>query len=377
MQVTKAKAKGSWMGNLLLLLATILVSLIAAEVLLRVTGLQVGNPDPQVMAFDDTLGWVFEPNSKFQLIRGKDQLELDINRWGFRDDQPPPAQQAAAKTRIMLLGDSYAEGHEIRAKERASEYLEQADTNMVVYNFGIGGYSTDQELLVLKKFGPEVRPHVVLLFFCVNDIYYNAQAIAGRQAKPLFKLEPDGSLKPVNLPLPPPHRTSPIIRWVTSRVAIAKVTSNAIGRITEGFERKTAQALARETGRAKLVERGAKEDKLLWLVRSDISNLTYYLLRDIRDECCRLGAQLIVFMCPSSESYTATRDDSPEGIKLPMDWCTALEIPAVDLFPVFRRYYLETGKNLYIYDKMHWNAQGNRIVADAVMETMQKLGLRR
>ena len=49
-----------------------------------------------------------------------------------------------------------------------------------------------------------------------------------------------------------------------------------------------------------------------------------------------------------------------------------LNVPAVDLFPLLRKDYLDNKQDLYIYDKMHWNERANRVIADSVMKTIQK-----
>ena len=357
----------------MLLLGALLVCLIGAEIFLRLAGFQVGSPDPEFFAFSDTLGWKGKPNFKGDLIRGQERIHYEMNSWGFRDDPPAPASSSAGKRRLMLLGDSYAMGYEIPKEDRVGELLEKADSSFLAYNFGIMGYSTDQEFLVLKKFGPEVKPDIVLLFFCVNDIYYSEQNTANKHAKPLFRLQNDGSLTLTNVPLPEPSQPSPLLKWTRSHVAVARVVSDAVNRFTEDFERKSDRTLGAGARSKSVAERGGKEDKLLWLSTSDVTDLTYYLLRDLRAESRRLGAQMVVFMCPSNKCWTETRDDDPEGIKLAIQWCNKLEIPCVDLFPVFRRDFLTHQENLYIYDRMHWNERGNRIAAEVALETLRNL----
>jgi len=356
-------------ANLLLLAFVLLICLAAVELLLRVAGFKPQVADPAIYAFDDTLGWVGKPNLVAHLLRGQDTIRYEINRWGFRDDQPIPWPAAQNRRRLMLLGDSYAMGYEIDKEARVSELLEKSDSTLLAYNFGIMGYSTDQELLVFKKYGPEIHPQIVTLFFCVNDIYYSEQAQANNHPKPLFRLQPDDSLQLINAPLPPPSAVSRMWNWLATRLVIGKTVAQGLARLREalGMQNRPSRNEGWQVGRE-----GGREDQLLRASTEHVSNLTYYLLRDLRDESLRLGARLYIFMCPSSARWTETRDESPEGIKLALSWCEKLNVPAVDLFPLLRKDYLDNKQDLYIYDKMHWNERANRVIADSVMKTIQK-----
>jgi lysophospholipase L1-like esterase len=371
---TQSSRKRSRLGaNLTLLGGVLLVCLVLAEIALRVAGVEVRPPEVLPFTYDDTLGWVGKPHFETVYLREGLRIPFEMNSWGFRDDEPPPSELASTKRRAMLLGDSYAMGFEIPKAERASELLEAADTTLLVYNFGILAYSTDQELLVLKKFGPAVHPDWVLLFFCINDIYYSQQTEANNQPKPFFRLRQDGQLELANMPLPQPVVPNPVATWITARTALGKVCSLALARIGVAL-RPPQSPTRREKQEQWFVGReGGREERLLTTSTDQITELTYHLLQEMRDESQRLGAQLMVFMCPSNKSWTESRDDSPEAILLASTWLQELQVPYLDLFPLFRQDYLAHSAELYIYDKMHWNARGNRLVADVALKAMQEM----
>ena len=354
-------------GNLALLIFVLLLCLAGAEIALRLAGLQIPAANPDLYVFDDTLGWIGRPNLGGKPSPSRPGAFAEMNRWGFRDDQPASWEAASKRRRVMLLGDSYAMGYEIPKAMRVSELLEKADTLLLVYNFGILAYSSDQELLVLKKYGPEIRPEIILVFFCVNDIYYNEQD-ESRHPKPLFQRQADGTLRLVNVPLRPPDWLDRSAGWLTTHLALGKITSQAVARLTMALRPVSRRTQSERwfVGRA-----GGREEQLLNASTEQASNLTYSILRDIRNVSARLGAELYVFMCPSSARWTETRDDSPEGIKLAQSWWQNLNVPVVDLFPVLRKDWLDNKEDLYIYDKMHWNERANRLIADSVMKTIQ------
>ncbi len=100
--------------------------------------------------------------------------------------------------------------------------------------------------------------------------------------------------------------------------------------------------------------------------------MTYYLLKELRDECNQQNARLTIFTTPSNHHWTATREDTPVEIQRVLDWCSELGINAVDLFPLFYRNFQENAETLYLPEKMHWNERGNRVVADVLIESLRE-----
>ncbi|MBU1882163.1 hypothetical protein KKA08_09005, partial [bacterium] len=115
-------------------------------------------------------------------------------------------------------------------------------------------------------------------------------------------------------------------------------------------------------------ERANLDSLLLYSETSNISDLTYYLLRELRDEAQKSDANLIVFSTPSSVHWTAERDETPAEIKRVLNWCADLGIRSIDLFPYFYEDYQENNELLYLSDKMHWNDRGNRLAAEVIQE---------
>lgn len=102
--------------------------------------------------------------------------EIKINKFGFRDYEMSQNKPENTK-RILALGDSFTFGMGIRQENIFTEKLEKilsekdSENNYEVVNMGAIGYTTDQELLILKEKGLELQPDAVILnFFVGNDV---------------------------------------------------------------------------------------------------------------------------------------------------------------------------------------------------------------
>ncbi|TKJ42408.1 hypothetical protein CEE37_01625 [candidate division LCP-89 bacterium B3_LCP] len=355
-------------ANLLLLAVVLFICLIAAEVVLRFTwkGFRP-HRSTQTLSYDDTLGWVGKINSETLLSEGGIKVPCRINNWGFRDYRSYPIDKTSGKHRLLILGDSFVMGTGIAEEARVSQQLEAQDSSIIAYNFGIMGYSTDQELLVLKKYGPQVQPDDIFLFFCANDLIYNDSDFGHKIPKPHFRLNADGSLNLGNVPVPNLINKNPVLMWLQNNSALVQITSKITAQLSFQNKLKRQRHTAGDLG----LERGERgkadlDSLLLFSSEKKTSDLTYHLLKEVKAETDRLGARFILFTAPSNQHWTATRNETPEEIGRVLNWCEELNIEAVDLFPVFYQNFNEYGEKLYLPDKMHWNERGNRIAAEAI-----------
>ena len=100
-----------------------------------------------------------------------------INSAGFRDDEFDEAKQEGT-IRIIALGDSTTAGNGVPdvsriftqlLEKRLNESRGDEDPRYEVFNLGVGGYHTMQEVETLRMKGLEYDPDLVLLTFCMND----------------------------------------------------------------------------------------------------------------------------------------------------------------------------------------------------------------
>ncbi len=148
----------------------VLVALLLAELALRVW---TAVANPQIYALDDELGW--------RHARGIDRWLDDPNgrRVRFATDErglrvaPHAATRGPSTRRVLVAGDSFTQGSQVEADEVFTTRLERVLGDAEVWNAGVGGYSTLQELRALGPQMRDLRPDLVVLVVFENDFQDN------------------------------------------------------------------------------------------------------------------------------------------------------------------------------------------------------------
>ena len=118
------------------------------------------------------------------------------NHEGFRDREHGPK----TKPRILFLGDSLVWGYDADQEERFTEKLQEKLPDIEILNFGISGYGTDQELLLLEKEYDRYQPDLVFLIVSPNDRRDNSSNISYGFGKPYF-IKENGKLSLRGVPV--------------------------------------------------------------------------------------------------------------------------------------------------------------------------------
>jgi lysophospholipase L1-like esterase len=164
-------APGAILGNLAALAAGLLVTVLLAEIALRLLGL--GHPyysAPELYQPSVDRRVLFEPRPGFDGF--SEGTRVRTNSRGLRERELP-LDKADGVTRLLFLGDSVTFGPGVRDDEPFPRLLESrlAEAGAVeTINAAVVGYNTTQELARLENVGLAYRPDVVVLTFVVNDL---------------------------------------------------------------------------------------------------------------------------------------------------------------------------------------------------------------
>ena len=399
-------------GNLLLLLGSLTFIVIAIEGALQIKSLFTRgwtNHHTVCCEHDPLLGWRHVAGRTTAFSNPEYAITESFNSRGVRGPEYS-LEKPSDEYRIVVLGDSFTEGYTVEFEELFSEVLkrrlsEQTGRRIEVINLGVGGYSTDQELLLYQTEGRQYHPDLTVLMFHDNDTWFNRQARYGpwrRGYKPLFRLERE-ALHLTNTPVPPPDPPRPpqpadatsttekplrdrlkgalaehsqLYRWIRRRIKnTASVYNLAIALdLTDppNAKEETSIRVPKEFGVYRRVY--APEIRAAWEV-------TEALLAKLKQEVHADDSKLLVFHVPAQatvhlekwelmkQNYGLTEDKwSIERISWELsEILERLNIEFIDPIERMRRSakaFARHGERLYFENDGHWNTNGHRLVGE-------------
>jgi len=171
--------------KLLTILGGVLVGLLLAEVSLRFVGFRYLN----LYQEDEAVGFALRPGAE-GLWRVEGETYIKISGDGLRDREHSK-QKPPDTLRVAVLGDSYAEALQVPMEAAFWAVAEQrlqgcgalGGRRVEVINFGVSGFSTARELILLRRRVWQYSPDVVLLLMTTgNDIRDNSQILSREYA---------------------------------------------------------------------------------------------------------------------------------------------------------------------------------------------------
>jgi len=314
-----------------------------------------------VCTYDEELGWRGLAGARTVHSGQEWRVEVKINARGLRSKEYEYDKRVGAK-RVVVLGDSYAFGYGV-AQEVAfpSQLDSMLGQDVEVINLGTSGYSTDQQLLFLRREGVKYHPDLVIVAFYLNDAYDNLIAYYNEwYGKPRFVVGRDGALQLVGVPVPRFEGSSYLVSFVRRRWYALR----------------------------DLVNVGSKFKRLEWFSIFDRSfaeegrwDVTERLLVEIDRVSRSHGAGMVLVVIPVVEQIYARGvrhpGITPEDFDLDapqqrlVRFAQGAGIEVVDLLPLLREH--AEGRWLYFKADNHWNERGHRLAAEAFVEVVEKL----
>lgn len=184
-------SRHSSLHSLLLVLVGLGAGLLAVELLLRVIGFSC----PDFYRTDYYLGVCLRPGAR-GWFTSEGKAYIRINSQGFRDQEHEKAK-AAGVFRVAVIGDSFAEALDVPIEDTFWTVMQRQlagcralpAKKVEVLNFGVSGYGTGQELIMLRRRVWDYSPDVVVLAFTIgNDIRNNSRVLEPEKLRPFFQL---------------------------------------------------------------------------------------------------------------------------------------------------------------------------------------------
>ena len=157
------------------------------------------------------------PNTQFWHTDSDGSWKFVTNSQGFRSNEDFHLQKPPGAFRVMALGNSTTEGFEVRQNYTypavLERYLKKNGIQAEVFNTGVSGFGTAEELIYQENEGIKYKPDAVVLGFFGNDFDDNVRS-------DLFRMV-DGELVVANKVYIPGVRVLdvinavPLLRWLS------------------------------------------------------------------------------------------------------------------------------------------------------------------
>ena len=311
----------------------LLIAFLVFEIVLRVQFDPYSKVAPEgecAYTADDELGWV---NGHTPGVTNSGGFRNTVE---FAPGKPP-------HRRIMFFGDSilffYQDRENPGGLTDRLDRLAKADGRKVDFvNASSPGYSTYQQLLLMRRHVPAYRPDLVVIGYCLNDTYPTSNHFLNLD-RHYDHWQLDASQRE-RLSDPKPQRLSPLltVRWIRQHVP----------RMLRALDR------AGEDDIAKRFYDGGQEPGPQHEVLLDD-------LREAKKLCDENGADFMIVVFPR-------RREVEEGKRLKdvafLQDNLENEMQVVDLYPLFSRRYRDGQESFLTEDDCHPNVAGHRAVAE-------------
>lgn len=363
---------GNALGVLLGWVMTLGLLGLALEGIFRLAGMK---PVVTINAPDPELGWSKRRSESTRKSTSEFDVTFEINALGLRGDASLTLAKPAGTKRVLFVGDSFVLGYTVDRHDHfvdlvGAAFAADLDRGLVnlesqrieALNGGTEGWSTDQELLWLRKEGFSFAPDVVVACFFQNDVWWNGQASYAGTPKP--RLKPDGTVEPIAGAMPPPRG------WLATHSAIGGLIDNlSIGMKHGASMAHRAGGLEMEKDQVVVLRNPPAEVADCWA-------RTEACLRELKKSCDEKSVKLLFLAIPTREEVEPGALDA---------WCTTVGAtkemvdpvsPAQKALALAKKHGIATvdpqpalaaaakdGTKVYFEKDWHVNPAGSRVLA--------------
>ena len=348
----------------IIVLASLFSTLIPSELILRFRRQSIEKSehfDPGLIKYDRYLGWELTPNWKGRHKHHDFDVMYSTNQYGFRGN----FGEKDELRRYAVVGDSFTFSYGVNDNETFVHLLnsEKSEGNIFL-NFGVPGYSTDQEYLIIKErvfyFSPDV---ILLVVYLANDLFDNELPfpLQANHAKPYFELTSNGlTLK--NTPVPLINKPKAQGQKDLTKVVL-------------GDEFPSNNAMERYLGRFELF----RLLKLNFYKTPDLSHrfrerfkqplqLFKSIIEQIREECIRRKIELHLVLMPGKSFIDRPGSPSEQYQdylrKKIFEMGEKIGLDVIDLAILLKRRYQKHPGRWFHPHEGHLTPEGHRVVAE-------------
>jgi lysophospholipase L1-like esterase len=349
------------------------IGLVLVEIGLR---LFTGAPVGQFSAWFPGSKGLYPENSVIEMTWGRIPYTVRVNSLGFRGPEPQGGDDTPL---IAAIGDSLTDGFFVDDPDTYPTLLQHAlkdshGRDAQVINAARAGGSIDKQFAILREKVLPLRPRIVVLLFCMNDL----TDLRGRTRDELLDFEITPRFKP--------HRE--LARWFLTRTATGEVLYDRYLRATLEQYRLAREQLARKENRYDIPgamdipanlrhyeERSRHAEAILAKqplspeAEELLANYLFVLDR-FRAACDENGVALLFVFAPC---YAQVYDPawSLETRDRLKQHCAASAVPFHDLTPRFREVGATRPLHLAPVD-FHHSPDGNRLIAEEIASKLAK-----
>jgi hypothetical protein len=306
------------------------------------------------------------------------------NNIGARDRHDTTARKPPGKQRLLVFGDSYAQGSRVKQEESWPHRLERDSDGLEVVNLGADGYSMAQSYLRYRQLKREIDHDLVLLVFVpIKDLWRDINTIRSLAKDwdyyvvlPRFVIEQDRLV----LAASPYERASRVFE------ENGVVASDALKAHLSKYDRFYFEEEFREPrflGRSVLYKIGLRA-WLLYRKRvlyrrldpdGEAMRVTRKIFWELNDEVDGEGGRFALVFLPSRRDLDSLRASARYAAnwKRMVDSTCGDRMLCIDLSPAFLDApadRLDRG-----HDGSHYGPQANGLTAESIRQRLSDLGL--
>ena len=340
------------------MLISLLVTLLAAELVLRVAWVPPSTLSTQQTGRHPVYVWALRPGISGRHVNNEFDYAFRHTRQGLRGTEILTADRDTARSRrILMLGDSFTYGVGSGEDEHFAHLLQQSMPDVQLINAGVSGYSQRQQLAVLNQLGPVLQPDLVVLNFFWNDLEENV-----KHAEPAWRRAADGSVE----------RTDVQVSADFDPLAL-RTDSAAEPDAGPWLKRAYLYLLVKEglRGFRKRLFGNSKRDIETAAQMDAAWELTTELLAMLRDKSRASGAPFVIIGLPDhmlvDPQRANTKGMNPLNVEIQArlaEVTAELGIPYFDLLPGLQKLQAENPELFYYVIDRHLTPAGNVAVAN-------------